>query len=135
MYPKRLARAALLATLGLAALAMPGPSLGTQALRIATEGGYPPFNYTDTDGTLQGFEIEIGRALCERMGVACVFVAEEWERLIPGLEHRRFDAVMASLEITDERRRRIAFSNPTTARRPCSWPAGARPCRTSRRRP
>ena len=81
-------------------------------LRIATEGSYPPFNYLDAANQLQGFEIEIGRALCERIGVPCTFVTEDWERLISGLENRRFDAVMASLEITQDRLRRVAFGKP-----------------------
>lgn len=85
---------------------------GPTSLRIATEGSYPPFNYVDADQQLKGFEIDIGRALCERMDVVCTFVTEEWERLIPGLKHRRFDAVMASLEITPDRLRSIAFGKP-----------------------
>lgn len=79
-------------------------------VRIATEGAYPPFNYTDADNTLQGFEVDLGKALCARMKVACVFVQEDWDRLIRGLRRERFDAIMASMEITDERRQRIAFS-------------------------
>ena len=96
---------------GLSALATAAQA-EPETLRIATEGSYPPFNYADANQQLQGFEIEIGRALCERMGVTCVFVAEDWERLIPGLKHRRYDAVIASLEITEARRRLVAFTTP-----------------------
>jgi polar amino acid transport system substrate-binding protein len=80
------------------------------AVRIATEGAYPPFNITDADNKLAGFEVEIGRALCEHMKAECVFVQEDWDNLIRGLRRDRFDAIMASMEITDERRQRIAFS-------------------------
>ncbi|MHB2167920.1 transporter substrate-binding domain-containing protein [Alsobacter sp. R-9] len=81
-------------------------------LRIATEGAYPPFNYTDAAGQLQGFEIDLARALCDRMAATCTFTTEDWERLIPGLRHGHFDAIVASLEITPERQQRIAFSKP-----------------------
>lgn len=101
----------LLLALGLSVLAVAAHG-ETATVRIATEGSYPPFNYVDANQQLQGFEIDIGRALCERMGVTCTFVTEDWERLIPGLKHRRYDAVMASLEINDARRRRVAFTSP-----------------------
>lgn len=105
------ARRAIVLALALCA----GPAVASveiAPLRIATEGSYPPFNYVDANQQVQGFEIEIGRALCERMGAVCTFVTEDWERLIPGLKHRRYDAIMASLEITEDRRRRVAFTRP-----------------------
>jgi polar amino acid transport system substrate-binding protein len=79
-------------------------------LRIATEGAYPPFNFVDTDGQLKGFEIDLARALCERINATCIFVQTDWESLLPDLRRSQVDAVVASLEITEERRQKIAFT-------------------------
>ena len=54
------------------------------ALRIASEGARPPFNYFE-GSKLTGFEIELGRELCARMQRVCVFVAQDWDNLVPGL--------------------------------------------------
>ncbi len=80
-------------------------------LVIASEGARPPYNYFDGD-KLAGFEIDLGHDLCRRMAVACTFVAENWDDMIPGLLARRYDAIMAAMEITDARQKEIAFSAP-----------------------
>lgn len=80
-------------------------------LSIATEGAYAPFNYLDDEGQVQGFEIDLARAMCERIGVTCKFVVQDWDGIIPGLLAQKYDAIIASLYITDERRERIAFSD------------------------
>jgi polar amino acid transport system substrate-binding protein len=80
-------------------------------IRIASEGARPPYNYID-NGELAGFEIELGRELCARMKVTCTFVAQDWDSLIPGLLERQYDAIMAAMEISDERREKIAFTKP-----------------------
>lgn len=79
------------------------------AIRIATEGAYPPFNYVENNEPA-GFEVDLGRALCGAMKVACTFQLQDWDTMIPALKDGRFDAIMSSMEITPERRRRIAFS-------------------------
>jgi polar amino acid transport system substrate-binding protein len=81
-------------------------------VRIASEGARPPYNYVDGANELAGFEIDLGRDLCARMKVACRFVAQDWDGLIPGLLANQFDAIMAALEITPEAREKIAFSTP-----------------------
>lgn len=78
-------------------------------IRIATEGAYPPFNYVENNEPA-GFEVDLGRALCGVMKVACTFQLQDWDTMIPALKDGRFDAIMSSMEITPERRRRIAFS-------------------------
>jgi polar amino acid transport system substrate-binding protein len=80
-------------------------------IRIASEGARPPYNYID-NGELAGFEIDFGRELCARMKVTCTFVAQDWDSLIPGLIDRQYDAIMAAMEISDERREKIAFTKP-----------------------
>ena len=82
------------------------------SVRIATEGARPPYNYLDQNNELAGFEIDLGRELCTRMKVTCTFVAQEWDGLIPNLQSGRFDAIMAAMEITDERLQAIDFSKP-----------------------
>lgn len=80
-------------------------------LRIATEGAYAPFNYLDDQGKPQGFEIDLANALCAEMKANCAFVVQDWDGIIPGLLAQKYDAIIASLYITDERRERIAFSD------------------------
>jgi polar amino acid transport system substrate-binding protein len=81
-------------------------------IRIATEGAFPPFNFLDAAGEPQGFEIDLGRALCEAMGARCTFVVHEWDGIVRALLAKEYDAIMSSLHITANRRKRIAFSRP-----------------------
>jgi polar amino acid transport system substrate-binding protein len=105
-----LLRCALLALIG-AVLAAPASARTWTDLRIGVSGNYPPFTSVDEHDRFQGFEIEIAEALCKRMNVTCEFVKQEWEDMIPSLIAHSIDAIFASMSITDERRKRIAFSN------------------------
>ncbi|KEJ95263.1 amino acid ABC transporter substrate-binding protein, PAAT family [Pseudosulfitobacter pseudonitzschiae] len=81
------------------------------ALVIGTEGAYPPFNFTESDGNVAGFEIDLGNAMCAHIKVECTWVTQDWDGIIPGLQAKKYDAIIASLYITDERRKVIAFSD------------------------
>ncbi|MDB6051302.1 MAG: Polar amino acid transport system substrate-binding protein/lysine/arginine/ornithine transport [Pseudomonas sp.] len=80
-------------------------------IRFATEAAYPPFNERAPDGTIIGWEIDLGMAMCEKIHRKCEFVAQDWDGMIPGLLSKRFDGIFASMTITEERKKRIDFTN------------------------
>ncbi|AUM75824.1 ABC transporter substrate-binding protein [Paracoccus jeotgali] len=101
-------RRTLLAAAALAALAT--GTFAAESLRIGVEGAYPPFSFKEADGSLSGFDIEIAKALCAQMQRDCELVEQEWDGMIPALKARKFDAIVASMSITEERKRQIDFS-------------------------
>jgi histidine transport system substrate-binding protein len=80
-------------------------------IRLASEGAYPPFNMTAADGSMRGFDIDVGNALCEELKARCTWVKQEWDGMIPALMSRKFDAIVASMSITDERKAKVDFTN------------------------
>lgn len=81
-------------------------------IRIGVEGAYPPFSEIGPDGKLKGFEIELVQAYCAEMKAQCTLVQQDFDGLIPALQSRKVDAIFASVSITEERQKVIAFSRP-----------------------
>ena len=79
-------------------------------IRIATEGAYAPWNFTDSSGKLVGFELDLAVDLCKRMNADCEIVAQAWDGIIPALQAGKYDAIMAGMSITDKRKKVITFS-------------------------
>jgi arginine/ornithine transport system substrate-binding protein len=80
-------------------------------IRIGVEGAYPPFSEVGTDGKLKGFDIDIAFGLCAHLKAECVLVPQEWDGMIPALQSRKFDAIIASMAITDERKKSVNFTD------------------------
>nr|MBF0684189.1 amino acid ABC transporter substrate-binding protein [Pseudomonas sp.] len=85
------------------------------ALRIGTEGTYAPFTFHDASGDLVGFDVEIGRAIAEHIGVEAEFVEGPWDGLIAGIDANRYDVVINQVGITEERQAKYDFSEPYIA--------------------
>ncbi len=85
------------------------------AFKIGTEGTYAPFTFHDASGQLTGFDVEIGRAIAQRLGVKPVFVEGKWDGLIAGLDANRYDAVINEVAVTDARKAKYDCSDPYSA--------------------
>ena len=79
-------------------------------IRIATEGTYPPWNATDNNGDLIGFELDLIRDLCARLRAKCEISTQNWKGMIPALVTGKFDAIIGGIPITEEREKIISFS-------------------------
>jgi lysine-arginine-ornithine-binding protein len=80
-------------------------------IRMAAEGTYPPFNEKDAAGNWHGFDVDVGNALCERLGAKCEWVAHEWGTIIDDLIAGKYDTITASMTINEERKKRIDFTS------------------------
>jgi arginine/ornithine transport system substrate-binding protein len=108
---RRLVAPALVALLGLAAASAQAQAPDWKKVRLGVEGAYPPFSEVGPDGRLKGFDIDIALALCAAMKAECTLVQQEWDGMIPALQARKFDAIIASMAITDERKKVVAFTD------------------------
>ncbi len=84
---------------------------GWAKIRIGVEANYPPFSQMGTDGKFSGFDIDIANALCAQMKAECTMVAQEWDGMMPALNAKKFDMIVASMSITEERKKAADFSD------------------------
>ncbi|GLS22163.1 amino acid ABC transporter [Labrys miyagiensis] len=96
---------------GLMLLAGPAMAKDWKMIRIATEADYAPFNYLDAQDQPGGFDVDIAKALCARMQAQCSIEAANWDALIPALNAGKYDAVVSSMAITEDRKRQVAFTD------------------------
>ena len=99
----------------LIATAMVGPALAQdKVVKIGTEAAYAPFEYKDDSGTLKGYEIQLGDALCAAAKLKCEWVNADFDSLIPALQAHKIDAILSQMSITPEREKAVAFTNQVT---------------------
>ncbi|MBH1942324.1 ABC transporter substrate-binding protein [Mobilitalea sibirica] len=116
---KKLIAVTLIMTLMIAATACGKKDMTTfdkikdkKEVTFAMSGAYPPFNYIDEDGEVTGFDIEIANAIADKMGVKAVPITTAWDGIIGGLKGNRFDMIIGSMAITEDRLKEVNFSDP-----------------------
>lgn len=91
---------------------LPRPDFGDlQAIRFLTDSDYPPFNYLDEEGALSGFNVDLARALCDELAVECDIRTGEWVELIPTVERKEADAIIASIRPSGKTLERLDFTS------------------------
>lgn len=91
--------------------ALPAHAQQQDTIRIGIEGAYPPFNAVDASGKLHGFDVDIAKALCAKIQAKCEYITQDWDGIIPALVARKFDAIISSMVETEERSRKVDFTN------------------------
>ena len=81
-------------------------------LVVALEGAWQPWSYHDESDTLVGYDVEVSRAIAEKLGVEPEYVESDWDSLFAGLDAGRFDIVCNGVEVTDERAKTYNFTTP-----------------------
>ncbi|MGL4576130.1 MAG: transporter substrate-binding domain-containing protein [Burkholderiaceae bacterium] len=105
-------KALLTALLLLSATCASAQAPDWKKIRIGVEGNYPPFSMISPDGKLSGFDIDIANAICAQLKAECQLIQQEWDGMIPALNVRKFDAIVASMTISEERKKVVDFSDP-----------------------
>jgi lysine/arginine/ornithine transport system substrate-binding protein len=82
-----------------------------KVIRFGVDPSYPPFESKAPDGSLVGFDIDLGKALCAKLNAKCVWVENDFDGMIPALQARKIDAVLSDMSVTDKRRQQIDFTN------------------------
>ncbi|MGD9864152.1 MAG: transporter substrate-binding domain-containing protein [Pseudodonghicola sp.] len=107
--------------LGTAMLALTAGAGLAQTVRLGTEGAYPPYNFIDDNGQVAGFERVLGDELCARAELTCEWVTNDWDSIIPNLVSGNYDAIIAGMSITDERKQVVDFSENYTPPSPSAY--------------
>ncbi len=109
--------------LGTAALALTAGVAFADTVRLGTEGAYPPYNFINDKGEVDGFEREVGDELCKRAGLTCEWVTNDWDSIIPNLVSGNYDAIIAGMSITAEREEVVDFTQGYTPPSPSAYAA------------
>ena len=104
-------RKTLTVLLAAAALASAAGTVTAGKVKVGIEAAYPPFSAVSADGSFVGFDVDIANALCKEMGAECELVQQDWDGIIPALLARKYDAIVASMSITEERKKKVAFTD------------------------
>ncbi len=96
--------------IALAVAAIAAPAFAAD-LKVAVDPTYEPFTYKTPQGEVTGFDVDIAKAVCEQIKRKCVFVEQVWDSMIPGLQAKKYDVIVSSMSMTDERRRVVDFSD------------------------
>lgn len=96
--------------LAAAVMALTAGAATAQTIRMGTEGAYPPYNFINDKGEVDGFERELGDKLCEMAGLTCEWVTTDWDSIIPNLQSGNYDTIIAGMNITAERAEVLAFT-------------------------
>ncbi len=96
--------------LATALLALTAGASLAQTVRMGTEGAYPPYNFINDKGEVDGFERELGDKMCEMAGLTCEWVTTDWDSIIPNLQSGNYDTIIAGMSITDERDKVLDFT-------------------------
>jgi len=100
----------IVVVIGIFSLSLIAHAGNYKKITIATEGAFAPWNFTNSNGQLDGFEIELAADLCKRMGVEYKMVPQAWDGIIPSLQAGKYDAIMAAMSITGKRKKAVSFS-------------------------
>ncbi|MBO9446254.1 transporter substrate-binding domain-containing protein [Ruegeria sp. R14_0] len=106
-----------------AALALSAGMAMADTVRMGTEGAYPPWNFINDAGEIDGFERELGDELCKRADLECEWVKNDWDSIIPNLVSGNYDVIIAGMSITDERDEVIDFTQNYTPPDPSAYVA------------
>jgi ABC-type amino acid transport substrate-binding protein len=106
-----------------AVLALSTGFAAAQTVRMGTEGAYPPYNFINDAGEVDGFERELGDELCKRAGLTCEWVTTDWDSIIPNLQSGNYDTIIAGMNINEERSKVISFTQNYTPPAPSAYVA------------
>ena len=90
--------------------AAPAPASPWPELRVAIDPTYKPFTYKTDAGEPAGFDVDVAKALCDELKSKCVFVEQAWDGMIPGLQAKKYDVIISSMSITEERKQAVDFT-------------------------
>ncbi|WP_443091144.1 lysine/arginine/ornithine ABC transporter substrate-binding protein [Basfia succiniciproducens] len=97
----------------LLAAVLAGTTFAAQArdITFAMEPSYPPFELTNAQGEIIGFDVDVAKAICKEIEANCNFKSQSFDALIPSLKAKRFDAAISAIDITETRAKQVLFSD------------------------